>query len=353
MPLDLTGVPTPALLLDLDKLTANLTRMQTWSDEHGIALRPHAKTHKSPWIAAQQIASGARGICVTKLAEAEVMAHAGIRDILLTCPVPASKTSRLLDLAGLADLCVVVDSVQSVRHLNAACGRRGVVLPVLVDLEVGQGRTGVRSVRAAAELAQLCADSPHLHFRGIQGYGGHIQHIPDVEQRRVEAHRIYARVREAAQAIAALGLRVEEVSTDGTGSCEFAPESGVVTEVQPGSYAVMDAHYAGIQNIHFEKALHVLTQVVSQPEKDLAVVDTGWKAVSTEDGMPEVVHPHGATYTVAGDEHGLVRNSGDQQWILLLPSHCDTTINLYGAYHLISGGRSVGILPIPARGAVT
>ncbi|MDW6064229.1 alanine racemase [Streptomyces sp. FXJ1.4098] len=214
----------------------------------------------------------------------------------------------------------------------------------------GQGRTGVRSIPAAVELAQLCADSPHLRFRGLQGYGGHIQHIPDMEQRRAAARRIYARVRQAVQAITAVGLNVEEVSTDGTGSCQFAPDSGVVTEVQPGSYAVMDAHYARVQNVPFDRALHVLTQVVSRPEEDLAVVDTGWKAASTEDGMPEVAHPLGATYTVAGDEHGIVRGAGDEQWIRLLPSHCDTTINLYGAYHLISGGRPIGTLPIPARG---
>ena len=349
------SIPTPALVLDVDALQANLRGMQAWADEHGIALRPHAKTHKSPWVAARQVALGAVGICVTKLGEAEVMVHAGIRDVLITCPVPRAKVERLLDLAQLGDLTVVVDDPDAVAHLAEACARRGLVLPVLVDVDVGQGRTGVRGTVRARELAERCASSPALRFRGVQGYGGHLQHVRDRAARAAAASAVHARLREVVGDLRAHGLPVEVVSGDGTGTRPFAPLSDVVTEVQPGSYAVMDQHYSSVEGLDHLPALHVLTQVVSRPEPGMAVVDAGWKAVSTEDGVPGVAHSPGATFEIAGDEHGIVRSPDGpiDQFLRLTPSHCDTTVNLYDVYHLVSGGRPIGTLPVAARGAVT
>lgn len=312
MNVDPASLPTPALILDLDALRANLIGMQAWADENGVALRPHAKTHKSPWVAAQQVAAGAAGICVSKLSEAEVMVHAGIHDVLITSPLPRTKVDRLLDLAQLGDLTVVVDDPDAVVHLDAACARRRTVLPVLVDVDVdvdmGQGRTGVRNAKGVRDLAALCASRPALRFRGLQAYSGHLQLVRDAADRstRVEAaHRRLGRIVDNRRTHA---LPVEVVTGEGTGTAVFAPRSGVITEVQPGSYLVMDGQYAAVDR--HQPALHVLTQVISRPEPGMAVVDAGWKAVSTEYGMPVVAGQPALTFEVAGDEHGIVRGHG-------------------------------------------
>lgn len=354
MNVDPTAVPTPALVLDLDALRANLTGMQAWADANGTALRPHAKTHKSPWVAAQQVAAGAVGICVSKLGEAEVMVQAGIRDVLITSPVPRTKVDRLLDLAQLGDLTVVVDDADTVVHLDAACARRRTELPVLVDVDLGQGRTGVRDATGVRDLAALCASRPALRLRGLQAYAGHLQLVRDAADRSARVDAAHRHLRAIVEDLVQHGLPVEVVTGEGTGTAAFAPRSGVFTEVQPGSYLVMDGQYAAVDGVRHQQALHVLTQVISRPEPGMAVVDAGWKAVSTEYGMPTVAERPDLTFEIAGDEHGIVRGSGpidDTLW--LVPSHCDTTVNLFDTYQLTSGGRLVGTLPVAARGAVT
>lgn len=347
---------TPALVLDLDALERNLERMAVACAEGGVALRPHTKNHKSPWIAAQQVAGGAVGVCAAKVGEAEVLVEGGIEDVLITTEVVPRKLERVLRLAERARIAVVVDDAAVARELGRGARARGLELAALVDVNVGQGRTGVEPEEAAA-LALACAEAPGLRFAGLQGYEGYLQHVDDAAERRRGAFEAYDRLAAVRDEIAAAGLEVPWVSTAGTGTHRFAIEHGLATEVQPGSYTVMDCDYGEVEGLPFEQALYVLAGVVSVNRPGAVIVDAGFKTISTDAGMPVVRGEPGATYAPAGDEHGRVTGlpaglrPGDPVW--LVPSHCDTTINLHDRYVLVRGGEVAGELSIAGRGRVT
>jgi D-serine deaminase-like pyridoxal phosphate-dependent protein len=351
-------VGTPALLLNLDALERNIARMARECAEAKVALRPHTKTHKSPWIAAQQLRAGAVGVCTAKLGEAEVMLKAGIANILVTTEITPPKVDRLLGLATLGAVTAVVDDGDVLAYLGQRAAERGMEVSVLVDVNVGQERTGVEPGQPAVSLARLCSETDGVRFAGLQGYEGNLQHVVNADDRRRLAREAFDKLRTTREAIESIGLPVDWVTTAGTGTYRYAMEHGVATEVQPGSYVVMDSHYARVSGVSFENALFVITGVVSVNRRNQFIVDAGWKALSTEDGMPTVHDAPEATYEPAGDEHGKVKGltrpcrPGDQIWIV--PSHCDTTINLYDRYVLFrDDGRVEGDIPIAGRGQLT
>jgi D-serine deaminase-like pyridoxal phosphate-dependent protein len=349
-PLD---VRTPALALDIGALERNLARMADECRTAGVALRPHTKTHKSPWIAALQIRRGARGVCVAKAQEAQVLADAGIDDILLTTPLSTPKIAALIDLAERVTITVVVDDIEVARRLAQEAASRGMTIPVLIDLEVGQGRTGVRDADDATRIAAVLTELAGVSFGGVQGYEGHLQHAAEGAQKRASAFAAYDRIARSCEGIRAAGFDVACVSTAGTGTYRLAVEHGLATEVQPGSYVFMDSHYGSVLHEPFEQAIHVITGVVSRAPSGRLTVDAGSKAISTEAGMPSVIGDSPTSYEIAGDEFGIVDglpSATEQVW--LVPSHCDTTVNLHSEYLLTRGNRVIGTLPVAGRGAL-
>jgi 3-hydroxy-D-aspartate aldolase len=358
---------TPVLVLDRDALDRNLARMAEFARAHGIALRPHAKTHKSADLARRQLAAGAIGVCCAKLGEAEALADAGITRLLITSPVvPALAIRRLVELHRRCDeLIVVVDHPDNAVALATAASvwAAGRPLDVLIDIDPGIHRTGVASAAAALELAQRIRALPQLRYRGVQFYCGVQQHIARFAERDAV---IRERMRYLTSVIALLTEHQAApaiITGAGTGSHRIDAALGLYTEWQVGSYVFMDRQYAeceltGDGAAPFEYALFVEATVVSANHRGLATIDAGFKALATDGGPPAIVSgaPAGASYRFMGDEHGaIVDPAGAHVWQLgdrvrLAVPHCDPTVNLYDSYHVLSGDTLEAIWPVSARG---
>ena len=328
--------------------------MATFAQRTGKRVRPHAKTHKSPLIARMQLDRGAIGLCCAKLGEAEVLTDAGVGPILITTEIAGEpKVARLVALRRRAEVMAAVDDMDVARSLSDAMGAAGLTLDVLVDVDVGQERTGV-SPASAGELAACVASLPGLRLRGIQAYDGHLQHVYGEADRHAKWRESADRMLAARDGVLGRGLAVEVLSTAGTGTCAFAADLAEVTELQAGSYPFMDCDYSRVEGLPYESSLSVLASVVSRQRGDTAVIDAGWKAISTDAGMPVVKGRADLEYATKGDEHGGVHGArmtpGER--IELIPSHCDTTVNLYDEYVCVRRGVVERIWPIAARGRI-
>ncbi|OBI18587.1 hypothetical protein A5712_21595 [Mycobacterium sp. E2327] len=356
-------LPTPALILDEAALDANIRRMAERTRDR-VALRPHAKTHKCAWIAAKQVAAGAVGICCAKIGEAEALSAAGVRGILLTSPVAdPAMPQRLCDVAALAPgFACVVDHPDPVTALSAQASRRGIRVNVLIDVDVGLGRTGVSGPGQAVALAEHIHRCEGLTLSGVQGYGGHWQHISGF-QKRCEAVRVgMERLARVVDALRNAGYPVGIVTGGGTGTVAADLDLGVLNELQPGSYVFMDAQYADALGVDddgaFETSLWVASQVVSVNADAIVTVDAGLKAFATDGPMPRPTGARfgGSTYGFFGDEHGaLTRPAGAPvslgERVEFTTPHCDPTVDRYDAYHIVHGDRLVDIVPIEAARA--
>jgi D-serine deaminase-like pyridoxal phosphate-dependent protein len=329
---------TPALLLDLDAVERNLDRMTTEFASTHVKLRPHAKTHKTATLAQMQLARGAVGICCAKLGEAQALCDGGIRDILITSElVGRTKVERAVALAKRARLTVVVDSTAVAEPLGRAAAAAGITLRTLVDVNVGQNRAGVMPGASALELATFVERTRGLQLVGLQGYEGHLQHITDAAARGEADAGALSLLCETAAAFRTAGHSTEVVTTGGTGTSRFAVGFDAITDVQPGSYAVMDAQYGAVDGLGYEYALSVLTTVISV-RGGVAILDAGYKSLSDDAGPPRLL-AGGAAFSFAGDEFGKLTCEngtapavGDK--LRLIPGHCDTTINLHDEYHV-------------------
>jgi 3-hydroxy-D-aspartate aldolase len=352
-----TDVDTPALLLDLDRVERNLDRMAALVAATPVKLRPHAKTHKTARIAQMQLERGAIGVCSAKLAEAEVLVDGGISDILITTEiVGATKVQRLLALAARAAVTIVVDDAQAAAALSAAATAAGLRLDTLVDVDVGQHRTGTAPGAPAVALGTIVNGLPGLRLRGLQGYEGHVQHIAGVAERSAANAGAMSLLCATAAAFADAGLATDIVTTGGTGTALFSAAFGAITDVQPGSYVVMDAQYGDVDGVTFESALTLLTMVLSVRD-GWAVLDAGRKSLSHDAGPPRIIGM-GAEFEFGGDEHGKLRFTGPApvtlgQTLQILPSHCDTTINLHDEYVIHRNGTVIDRWPIIGRGKTT
>jgi D-serine deaminase-like pyridoxal phosphate-dependent protein len=356
-------IDTPALVVDLDPLERNLDLMANAARGAGIALRPHAKSHKCPDIAELQLERGAVGICCQKVAEAEAFIVAGIRDILVTNEiVGARKQERLARLARQARIGVLADDAACVLHLGAAARAVGATLDVLVEIDVGAQRCGVMPGAAAVAIAQTIARTPGLSFRGIHAYHGAAQHLRSPGERGSAIARAVTFARETKSMIEAAGIECRTVTGAGTGTWQNERDSGVYTEIQPGSYVFMDADYhrnaLAPDEHHFEQSLYVVAAVMSAPARDRAIVDAGLKAFAFDSGPPLVYGARGLEYVKASDEHGVLAVApdavppvpGDRVW--LIPGHCDPTVNLYDWIVGVRGSRVECLWPVAARGAL-
>ena len=361
----LDAVDTPALILDLDAFERNLARMAAALRGSTVRLRPHSKSHKCPQIALRQVALGAVGICCQKVSEAAVFADAGIQDILVTNQVVGeTKLRHLASLARAVRIGVLVDHPQQIKALAAVALAHGVTLDVYVEVNVGANRCGVAPGDDAVQLALQIAVSASLRFAGLQCYQGPAQHLRTPAERAAAIAAAAAAARMTQLAIEACGIPVERITGAGTGSFVHERDSGVFNEIQAGSYVFMDRDYGdnqrGAGDIAFEHALFVRTTVMSRTAALHAVVDAGLKASSVDSGMPSVFQRDDLRYVKASDEHGVLVNVntansaalslGDQ--LMLVPGHCDPTVNLYDELVCIRGNRVEAIWPISARGAL-
>jgi 3-hydroxy-D-aspartate aldolase len=353
---------TPVLVIDRDAVQRNVDAMAAFAREKGLALRPHAKTHKSVEISRLQMAAGAVGVCCAKMGEAEALAGGGINNILITSPVVTPQAiKRMIALhERIGDLRVVADNPDNVDAL-ARANESDRPLAVVVDIDPGIRRTGVPSPEAALALAQRIAAAPSLRFAGVQYYCGAQQHIESYADRRSAIEDRTHYLQTVVETLKSAGLAPEVVTGGGTGTHRIDADLGVLTELQTGSYVFMDKQYNdcdldGSGSKPFETALFVDAHVISANSTSMATIDAGFKALSTDGGLPVVTDgaPAGAMFVFMGDEHGALIapdhtfRIGDH--VSLAVPHCDPTVNLYDAYHIVRDGALIDIWPVSARG---
>jgi len=373
-------IDTPALVIDLDAMERNLTRMADFAKKHNVRLRPHAKMHKSAAMAKLQMQAGAVGVCVQKTGEAEILADKGIDNIYISNEVISlvklervARLARALAAKG-GKLSIAVDSIEGVDRLAAALeDAPAASIDVYVEIDVGQGRCGVARPQAALTLAQHVLQHGALHFAGLQAYHGKAQHMRSAAERREAIGRAVQDVLRVRSTIEAAGIAVDLITGGGTGSFLLEAASGVYGELQAGSYVFMDADYAANgrdpAQPAFEHALFVKAQVMSRSASH-AVCDAGHKSHAIDSGLPkvhlltggdDVAEAFGALeYANGGDEHGILRGArlpalGSTIW--LIPGHCDPTVNLHDFMIGVRGGLEKGvverIIRVDTRGALT
>jgi len=355
-------LPTPALLVDLDRLESNLRVMADHCRRAGCGFRPHAKTHKCPEIARRQVAAGALGVCVATVPEAEALVAAGIRGVLLTSPVvDRGKCARLAALARHGEVLAAVGAPRQVELLDEAARDAGVTLDVLVDLDVGDRRTGTLPGEPALELGRLVARSRHLHLRGLQAYAGLASHVVGFERRREVSRQALQHALDTRDLFARHRLEVAILSGGSTGTYNI-DSAGGVTELQVGSYVFMDVDYRRIGGQRgavyddFAPSLTVLTTVVSATHPDRVTVDAGTKALDTTvSSRAESRDVPGLSYRPAGDEFGTLTAAAGARLPQLgerlefLVPHCDPTTNLHDRFYAMRRGRVEAVWPIVAR----
>lgn len=357
-------LPTPALLLDLDAFESNLKMMAEHCQRSGRGFRPHAKTHKCPEIARRQVTAGALGVCVATVPEAEAMAAAGIRGVLLTSPiVDRPKVDRMVQLAREPGaVLLAVGHPRQAELLIEATDASRVKLDVLVDVDVGDRRTGALPGQPALELAQLLAKGKHLRVVGVQAYAGHASHTVGFEKRAVVSAEAMAKAVETRALLQKAGLDARILSGGSTGTYNIDSAIPGVTELQVGSYVFMDVDYRRIGGkggpvyTDFQPSLSVLTTVVSASHAGRVTVDAGTKAFATDVAWrPEAKGVKGLSYSRAGDEFGtIIAEEGAKlprigERLEFLVPHCDPTVNLYDRLWLVRGEKVEGYWLTTAR----
>jgi D-serine deaminase-like pyridoxal phosphate-dependent protein len=347
---------TPALCLDLDAFERNVAAMQTRLTARGVALRPHAKSHKCPDIAARQLAAGAIGICTAKVSEAEVFSAHGIGPILMTTTnVTANKIRRAMAIRTTNDRFIqAVDHPANARDLNDAADDAGVVADVVVDVAIGT-RSGVPAGPQALALGQLVDTLPHLTLRGIISYDGGAQHIAGFDNRQATTLERFEPSVETFEAFARAGLRTEIFSGGGTGTYNILPDAPHVTDVQAGSYIFMDCQYLDVFT-DFSSSLTVVATVLNTYFEKSITTDAGAKALTINMPGPRVIGEPGFAYNPSSDEFGVITfetaaktyRVGDR--IDIIPAHCDPAVNLYDHIYAIRSDRVEAVWPISARG---
>ena len=358
-----TELDTPALLIDLDKMEANIATMANYFSTVNAMLRPHVKTHKTPIIAHKQIAAGAIGVTCAKLGEAEAVIHAGIRDVLIANQIVGpQKIARLINLAKHSEIMVAVDNPQNVQAISEAAAAKGATIRMLVEVNIGMNRCGVEPGKPALELAAQIRRSPNLIFEGLMGYEGHTVAKPNRSERDTAAREAMQHLLDAKYYLEKQGIEISIMSGGGTGTFNITGSIPEITEVQAGSYVLMDSTYRNVEGVgeHFDCALSVLATVVSRPNPNRMIVDTGMKVLAKEFGIPQPIGVTGIEMTGLSEEHGTLKTVGQVSdanvslklgdKLEILPTHCCTTVNLHDRYYGIRNGIVESVWNIAARG---
>lgn len=350
------SVDTPALLLDLEALKANIRFLADYFKTRHCKLRPHFKSHKCTRIAQLQMEAGAVGITCAKLGEAEVLADAGIRDILIANEIVGPlKIQRLIDLCRRSDAMVAVDSLDNAKMLSEFASAAGVTIRMLVEVDVGMGRCGMAAGKPALALARSVASLAGLKFEGLQGYEGHCVDLRDAKERVEKTRASLKLLTDTRRLIESTGLPVRIVSGGGTGTYDVTGICDGVDELQAGSYACMDWWYGDIRP-EFKQSMSILATVVSRSAPAKIVIDVGRKGTGAEWGPPRVKNLPGHQVTGWGsEEHTTIAvppeteiKVGDR--VEIVPSHGCTTSNLYSEFVAHENGRVIDKWPIEGRG---
>ncbi|OWT74305.1 MULTISPECIES: DSD1 family PLP-dependent enzyme [unclassified Achromobacter] len=361
-----TAIDTPALLLDLAAMEHNIALVHAGVHDSGLALRPHAKAHKCVELALRQMQAGAAGICCQKVSEAEIFVRGGVPDVLITNQiVGAEKCHRVAQLAMEARIAVCVDHPDHVRDIAEAARAQRVNVDVLIEVDIGQGRCGIANAGQALSLARaIGAQGDCLSLRGLHAFSGRAQHLRQPREREQDVAQASVLLNEILGALRAAGHACATVTGGGTGTYALEGRSGIYTEVQPGSYVLMDADYAANvpapQQQPLRQALLGLCTVISA-RNGRAVLDGGLKTFAVDRGLPRVLRD-GWQVTAISDEHIVLQADteaaaraaplavGDR--VLLQPGHCDPTVNLHDWLVAIRDEVVEDVWPIDARGAL-
>lgn len=347
-------VDTPALLLYMDTVERNISRMAQFFADKTCKLRPHVKTHKLPLIAHRQIEAGAIGITCAKLGESKIFLEAGIKNVLIANEIVGkTKIEKLIHLSTYGHLIVCVDQFENAKEISEAARNRGRKINVLVEVNVGLNRCGVLPGKPAKEFVQRISALKNLAFRGIMGYEGGM-FISDMEEKAKKVRECNQRLVETKKLIEKDGFPVEIVTAGGSNTFTLTGIYPGITDIQVGSYVTMDS-YNKYYGLDFEQAISVLTTVISRPEKGRAVTDAGMKSLSTDNGLP-LCTQRGISISKLNEEHGHLKienpgcdlSVGDK--IEIIPSHGCTTIPLYGRYVIIRNDIVESVMEIHARG---
>ena len=353
-PRTLLDIPTPALIVDVPALDRNIARMAAFFAARPCKLRPHFKAHKTPEIARRQLAAGScTGLTCATVLEAEAVISL-CDDILIANEiVDPVLCARVAALARRGTATIAVDSAEGVDRIAGAAVNGGVTIGILVDVNVGQNRCGVQPGGEAVALGRRVADASGLRLRGVMGYEGHAVGIHDRAEREAETRRSMDQLAFTARLFRDAGLPIDVVSTGGTGTFDIDSTFESITEVQAGSYALMDTDY-GKLGLPFEYASYVMGTVISRPSRDRCVADCGHKSCTKDHGNPGVRDIEGAAVTALNDEHAVMSLPpesriaiGDR--VFLIPSHTDPTLNLHDVAYAVDGEKVVDVWKV-ARG---
>ncbi len=356
------SLDTPSMIVGLDLMESNLSKLMNQLLPTGINIRPHLKTTKSAVLAKKLVAAGAKGGCVAKLSEAEVMCEKGFTDLHITSEIVGpAKVQRLIDLfRAHKSIRIVVDSEKGAKAIDDALEKSGIDEPImtLIDLDVGTKRAGVQPGEPALKFTRYVARLKHLHLIGIQGYEGHVQHIHGLEERKQSCLQSMAMLMQTVELLRQDGHKMDVVTTGGTGTAEFCVTVPGITEVQPGSFLFMDTDYRNAIGRNFSNSLTILSTVLSKQGPNVVTIDAGLKSLTTDSGLSECKIP-GYVYGVMGDEHGtLTWKTGEERdldigdRVEMIPSHIDPTINLHDVYYAYRGGIIEEIWTVDSRGKV-
>ena len=361
----LKDLDTPCLLIDLNKLKENLILMQHLADQMDVSVRPHCKTHKCSQIAKLQIEAGAIGISAAKLSEAEVLIEQGIRSILITSPIVSEpklhKLARCLKKAP--ELLLVLDNIQNAEVLNKLGQTLNQPIKVLIDLDPGIGRTGV-SADKAKEFGRFLLTKSWLHVQGVQCYAGNLQHVADYQERKALSLKTMEKASNVFRTLKSIFPELQILTGSGTGTFDIDPEASEVTEIQPGSYSVMDVQYEQIgskedpQHFNqFQNAMTLLCTVISSNRTEHVTVDAGTKAIYFDPKYkPRIIsHPHlSYDWGGFGDEHGKITGisplPSTTELIEMVVPHCDPSINLYDQFVIVQNNEVIDVWDIDLRG---
>ena len=354
-PVTLAEISTPALIVDVPALDRNIARMAGFFATGTCRLRPHVKAHKTPAIARRQLAAGSCvGLTCATVSELEAVANLCDDLLLANEIVSPRKCARVAVVAAVRRVTVAVDSIEGLDAISRAARDAGADIGVLVDVNVGQNRCGVLPGEDAVALAARIARTRGVSLRGVMGYEGHVQPVRDRRDRQAQAERSMAALVHTAARLRSAGLPCDVVSAGGTGTFDISGRVPGVTEIQAGSYALMDTDYADV-GVPFEPAFYVLGTIVSRPAPNRCVADAGHKSTTKDHGLPGASGIEDATVISLNDEHATIAippespvRIGDR--VRLRPSHTDPTVNLHDVFYAIDGERVLDIWPISARG---
>ena len=346
---------TPCLIVDMDALENNMRVVSDFYRDRTCKMRPHVKNHKSPIIANMQIRYGGtvNGVCAAKVAEAEVMVQGGIHDVFITNQiVTRDKIARLCSLARQAQIMVACDDLRNARDLSEAANATGATLGVVIEVETALRRCGVQSPEQGVELATLIQTLPGLSFRGVmshQSLGG----TPDRETRFTEGRRMIQICLNVRDAIEAAGIPVEIVSTGESWTYDVAGDTPGVTEVQGGTYLLMDTSYGYMTE--FKYAAKVLSTIISTPRPGVAISDAGLEAVGGLKGLPTVEGMPGITVKALEAQRAIMELAGSARVsvgdkLALLPAQQDAMVSRWDRFVAVRGDEVEAVWDIAGRG---